>query len=112
MENVFDKIEMHLSRKKAKPDYDTDKKPVKPKVRIEYFTEGKEYDEKYATMHVEYNYYSMTITYRPYKVNPYSVYIETQATFGRIRQELGVKYWNEDWASQEDVIEYIRYKLR
>jgi len=111
MNNPFNKIEKYLNRKKPKPDYDSDK-PVRPKISIHYHTKGKEYDEQYATMNVDYNFYSMTIVYRPYKLNPYSIHIEGQATFGRVRQELGTRFWDDEWSSQDDVVDYIRYKLR
>lgn len=109
-EKYFDKIIKHLNRKKSKPTYNSDKKPVKP---IFQFMNNLGTEHNYIIMYVDYNYYYMTITYIPDKLNPYKVYIETQCTFSfKARQELGTKYWEDTWHSQEDVIEYIRYKLR
>lgn len=108
LEGVFDEIIKHLERKKAKPDYESDGKPVKPKIEVEDCLK----EHCYAMLIVHYNYYYMTVTYRPEKLNPYEVYIETQCVFGRSRQELGTKFWQDTWYEQKDVIEYIRYKLR
>lgn len=104
---MFDKIIQHLERKKAKPTYSTDKKPIKVKYEIidRLNTNG------YIHLSADYNYYNINIFYCPEKQNPYHVYIETQCTFAW-RQELGTKFWKDDWYQQEDVIEYIRYKLR
>lgn len=83
--------------------------PIKPSY---YFDNKLNTEQNYIMMHVDYNYYSMVITYFPDKRNPYKVYIEHQCVFGRVRQELGIHYWEDTWHRQEDVIEYIRYKLR
>ena len=108
LEGIFDEIIKHLERKKAKPDYGSEGRPVKPKIEIEDCLQK----HGYAMLTVYYNYYFMTITYTPRNRNPYKVYIETQHVFGKVKQELGTKFWEDSWYGQKDVVEYIRYKLR
>lgn len=108
-ELYFDKIIKHLDRKKVKPTYGSDKQSVKVSY---YFDDKLNTEQNYIMMHIDYNYYNMTVTYFPEKRNPYKVYIEHQCVLGRSRQELGIHYWEDTWYRQEDVIEYIRYKLR
>jgi hypothetical protein len=99
---MFDKILLHLSRKKPKTTYSSTDVPIKPIC-----------DVVGHQLSVEYNYYYMTITYLPDKMNHYYVDIEYDlAVFGRARQEFGTRYWVDWWHEQEDVIEYIRYKMR
>jgi len=106
---MFDKIIQHLNRKKPKPTYNSNKQPIKP---VYYFNDMLKTEKNYIQIVVDYNCCHMAITYSPEKRNPYKVWIETQCIMGMIRQELGTKYWEDDWHRQEDVIEYIRYKLR
>jgi hypothetical protein len=105
-EKYFDKIIQHLNRKKPKPTWNSDKKPVKPTY---YFQNYLNTEHNYIQMIVDYNYYHMAITYFPDKRNPYKVWIEAQCV---IRQTIGTRFWEDTWYEQEDVIEYIRYKLR
>jgi hypothetical protein len=105
----FDKIIKHLNRKKCKPDYGTNDEAVKPRWEIDSRTS---IDDKWYMLVVYYNYYYMTITYRPYKQNPYEIYIDLENCSTRDGCSLYCKSWHDVWYAQEDVIEYIRYKLR
>ena len=99
---MFDKILQHLNRKKPKITDNSKGISVKP---ICIINEN--------VLNVEYNHYYMQIIYCPDKINHYEVYIEYNlAVFGRARQELGTRWWRDQWHEQEDVIEYIRYKFR
>ncbi len=99
---MFDKILKHLNRKRPKITESSKGIPVKPICVI-----------KDNILDVEYNYYYMQISYSPDKINHYKIYIEYNlAVFGRARQEIGTHWWEDEWHEQEDVIEYIRYKLR
>lgn len=101
---AFSKIIKHLDRKKPNPDWGIEE-PIKPKYTFDDHLQ----DEGYLALYVTYNYYYMTIAYTPGKLNPYWVHIETQCV---IRQTVGTRFWTDTWHQQEDVIEYIRYKLR
>jgi len=97
---MFDKILKHLSRKKPKSDHGSLFAPIKPICEI-----------RGNTLFVEYNFCYLVITYDsdPYCSNHYRVNLEKQTV---IRQEIGTYYCSETLYSEEDVIEYIRYKLR
>ena len=98
---MFDKILLHLSRKKPRKT-DSSNIPVKPICVISG-----------NILNIEYNYYHTQIIYHPDKINHYEIYIEYNlAVFGRSRQELGTRWWKDTWHEQEDVIEYIRYKFK
>jgi hypothetical protein len=105
-EKYFDKIIHHLNRKKPKPTWNSDGKPVKANY---YFQDMLDTEHKYIQMIVDYNYIHMAISYICDKRNPYKVWIEKQCV---IRQTIGTRFWEDTWYAQEDVIEYIRYKLR
>jgi hypothetical protein len=98
----FDLIIQYLERKKPKITYGSDV-PTKPKWNIS--CDGN-------LLCADYHYYWMTVTYRPFKQNPYEVYIELANCGTRDGCDLYTKTWQDWWHDQRDVIEYIRYKLK
>jgi len=105
-EMFFDKIILHQNRKKPKPTWDSNGVALKPN----YYIIDLLKKHGYAMLVCDYNYYHIAITYHVNgRVKLYTVLLET---IGSRRQTVVDLFWLEDCGSQDEVIDYIRYRLR
>lgn len=107
MDQYFDKILLHLNRKKpikTRPK-NNDSEWIVTKPITEISSDGK-------ALYCYYGCHYMYIFYNDEKVyNPYEISIESQCVFAKY-QTVGIRDYDDVAPTQEDVIECIRYRLR